>query len=80
MHDLLMIVIIGLLLVTKLICRLVLNDNFERRRSYSKQEITVSSQVCVRKNSLYSSDTGVMMMVMMTLQNTVRKIVRLENK
>lgn len=80
MHDLLMTVIIGLLLVTKLICRLVLNDNFERRRSYSKQEITASSQVCARKNSLYSSDTGVMMMVMMTLQNTVRKIVRLENK
>ena len=53
MHDLLMTVIIGLLLVTKLICRLVLNDNFERRRSYSKQEITVSSQVCVR-NKFYS--------------------------
>ena len=43
-----LVVKLGLLLVTKLICRLVLNDNFERRRSYSKQEITVSSQVCVR--------------------------------
>ena len=58
MHDLLMTVIIGLLLVTKLICRLVLKDNFERRRSYSKQEITVSSQVCENSSCKFSIFLG----------------------